>query len=610
MLDWLRRLYDRVRLELELRRRRRRELASLLRSSGVPERTSWWMRLSASHADRARWEARRRTLAQLRAMAYRQQKVDVIRVETYVADVTGAEERREEHARGVFARREASSASEPVRRYLQRDDSKKKKDVVRVVREEEGLLQVEGASDAAPLERTELRRPTTRRVDEVRGYWDRHPMADGALLDIMQMPLVASQIRTLIKHLISAGAAVQGHDGAVRLVRRWFEVDLALTTGHERTLERFISELALQLLYYGTAVLVRRRQVSASLKPYEDMRGRRRAPVVDFAVPDMSTMEVFIGENGRPILWRQTVPGYDPITFQAEDVLVLRLPSQNSSMYFWTPSFVLPSLYALNVLRELYSIMERHTQALVDIPYYVTVGAEEYRGGEVTQRMIEEMRALIEKTPRGATLVLPWYSKINRVEVENYLDPLLKAADFWAQEVRRGVGGSDLTTDGRGNTTTRNTALQLVERDRLEARMLVPEIRRAFRWLTWAKLEEWAQRGMLKDYGIASAKELFESVESSAELCDLVFTEIDLAEQIRRETHALNKWHSGVLRHGEVRRELGYDPDDRYRDLYFQEIQALLKADASDGQAELVRSMMNPVNQHGGGPRPKQRSNS
>jgi hypothetical protein len=445
----------------------------------------------------------------------------------------------------------------------------------------------------------------------VRGYWESNPNASELVQKAVQMSLVAAQIRTIIEHLISASPVIQGPKEIVDRVRKWFEIEMEFQTEFERGLDRFITDLAQQLLYYGTGALVRQRTLSEEVKPYRHpIAGTLTAPVWGYAIPDMATMEVFLDDYGRPRRWRQNPSLYagrdvEEKEYPAKDVFLVRMPTQNRSMYFWTPSFVTPSLYSLNVLRGVHEILERHTEALVDIPYYISVGDKDFITGQVTQNMITDTQVAVQTTPRGATMILPWYAKINRVEAENYLDGILKSADYWTLDVRRGIGGSTLT-DGQGDSSTRNTSDALTERDMKSAAALVPEIQRAFRWLVWEKVIEWGASGEIKWK--------LEDVKSAKDMPCLIFEEIDMAEQIRRETHALALWMGGAIKHKEIRERIGEDPDGTHDDLYFFDVQAEIAGEQAEtdleGEKELVKMKATYQNQHGSGVRPKKRSNA
>lgn len=424
----------------------------------------------------------------------------------------------------------------------------------------------------------------------IAGSWEANPNADEYIQLAARMPIVNNQIRTIIEHLITSRPAIQGPAKWAEPIRRWFEVELEINSNHTRSLEQFIEDVAKQMLYYGSSTLIKQRSRSSKLEPFTDpLRGRTTAPLWGYMVPDMATMEVFVDKNGRHRFWRQrpdlTVTQTSK-KYRTSDVHVLRLPTRNNSLYFWTPSFVMPALYSINVLRELHETIERHTQSIVDIRRYGRVGSKDYQDGRVTSNMLNRTAETVNNTPRGATPIFPHYVKIEELDLKEYIEELTTAAEFWELEVRRGVGGSSLS-DGVGDSSTRNTSDALVEKEMRTAQSLVPVIQRAFRWLIMDIL--WENDATPADFN------------SREDIPALVFEEIDMTQQIRRETHHLQLFQGDGINHGEFRQRLGEDPDPERADKYFSDINTEQDMKA---KAEEVKSQTQP----GGSPRPKRKN--
>lgn len=462
-------------------------------------------------------------------------------------------------------------------------------------------------ADATPV-MIKPRRSEIQKVDtQVGGFWETNPNTAEEVQLAIRTPIVYNQIREIIHHLITSRPSIQGPPELVEPIRRWFEIEIEHQTGFERGLDRFVADLAVQMLHYGSAALVKQRTSSDALDPVKDpLRGRTVAPVWSYAIPDMSTLEVFIDDFGRARKWRQS-PNLFPTdrvkTYGGRDVHVVKLPSQNSSLYFWTPSYVMPALYAITVLRELHGIMDGHTRAIIDLPHYVQVGHEAYQDGVVTASMVNKTKTTIDGAPRGTTPVVPWYVKFNAIEQNPYIGELIKAANFWETEVRRGVGGSMLQ-DGVGDSATRNTSDALVEKEMRVAQALVPEIQRAFRWLILDKLFE-----LVPNFDPTKLK-------SWEEMPALVFEEIDMSQQIRRETHYVSLWNADGLKHGEFRKAIGRDVDTERQDLYFSDIKAELAAEQAEAdndaamELEKQKAKIKSQTTPGGSPRPKRAKSS
>lgn len=401
----------------------------------------------------------------------------------------------------------------------------------------------------------------------VRGVWEQNPNANEEVQLAARIPIVNNQIRTIIEHLITSRPTIQGPPELVEPIRRWFEVELELQTGHERGLDRFVTDVTKQLLYYGSCALVKQRTRSGLVDPFMDpSRLVNQDPVWGYAVPDMATMEVFVDTRGRVRKWRQKPFLFDDgkaKEYRDRDVFLARLPTQNSSLYFWTPSYVMPALYAVQVLRDLHQLIEAHTQSIVDYRYYVKVGSKDYHDGKVVRTQIEKVGHTINTTARGGTPIFPWFVDIEKIDLDEYVEQLQKAASFWEQEIRRGVGGSMLQ-DGVGDSSTRNTSDALTEKEMRAAQALVPELQRAFRWLVADKLWE---------FGIDPKQ-----IKRASDWPSLQFEEIDMAQQVRRETHYLALWQNDGMKHAEFRKSIGRDEDPDRAEKYWSDIQADIAA--------------------------------
>lgn len=442
-----------------------------------------------------------------------------------------------------------------------------------------------------PPRRSEIAKTDTM----IGGYWEENPNTSEEVQEAARQPIVDAQKRTIIEHLIQAKPTIQGPPDLVERARRWFEVELPLQSQFTRGLDQYINQSAVQLLNYGSAIVFKQRSLSRKLQPYTDpVTGSKRAPVWGFGIPDAATIECFLDDFGRPRKWRQNPTlrrDGRAKEYPARDVHVLKLPTKNNSLYFWTPTFMISALYAINVLRELQKEIESHAKAVVDIRYYAKVGNKDWINGEVTPTMIRDTKRTIDGTPRGGTPVFPWTIDLEKLDVDEYLERLISAAEYWKNEVRLGIGGSQLT-EGKGNSSNRNTAESLTDRDMRSAASLVPTLQRGFRWLMWSKLFEWSEAGEI-DFD-------WRDVTSYEDIPHLVFSEIDLAEQIRRETHALNLYQGDAINHGELREKIQMDVDTERADTYWSEIQMEQTA-----HAEKIKAQMNPSNQHGEQTKPK-----
>lgn len=424
----------------------------------------------------------------------------------------------------------------------------------------------------------------------VRGMWEGNPNTAEQIQEATRFPLVDNQIRKTVKHLTTSKPTITGPEEQADVLREWFQVEMEIGSNHKRGLNRFVEDLADQMLRYGSAALIKQRTRSKLLDSYKDPRtGGQRAPVWGYALPDMATMQVFIDRHGRPRKWRQAPEYYtghhDVKEYQARDVFMTRLPMRQSAMYFWTPSLVMPVIYAIEVLRDLHDTIESHTKNIIDIPSYARVGDKNYIDGQATPSMIDRVAKSIRQASRGEMLIIPWYVEVEKIESEDYTEELLEVADFWERVVRRGVGGSKLD-DGEPDTANRSTSDTLDEMGMRVAQALVPEIQRAFRWMAVDKL---AEHGFTAEDFVSDG------------MAGLEFEQINLAQQMAREGHVAFLFQSDILKHSEARQELDIDPDPERKDTYFSDIQAKIKN--TESAKNETESQVRP----NGNPKPKRK---
>ena len=500
---------------------------------------------------------------------------DVFSPEDYNTDPVGADMR--------------ASVNQKLTGGLEATDERENTDRLSVSSREVHDANLEDAGEVVPPPH----RSDVKKTDlTVRGAWETNPNSADEIQEAARFPIVDNQITKIIEHLITSKPKITGPEDQAEIIRKWFEVDMEIGSNHKRGLNRFVDEIADQIIRYGSAALIKQRTRSQILDSYTDpVTGGSRAPVWGYALPDMSSLQVFIDTKGRPRKWRQHPHYYagshNVKSYRARDVFMARLPVRQSSMYFWTPSMVMPVIYAIEVLRDLHDTLESHTKNIVDIPSYVQVGDKDYIDGKSTSSMLEQVANSIRSASRGMMLVIPWYVNIDKVESEDYTEELVDVAEFWERIVRRGVGGSKLD-DGEPDSANRSTADTIDEMGMRAAQAIVPEIQRAFRWLVIDKLFE---------HGYTP-----EDLGSHDEMVRLEFEDIDLAQQMAREGHVAFLFQNDLLKHSEARKRLDEDPDPNREDTYYSDIQMKLeKADSNKSETE---SRVRP----NGEPKPKRKN--
>lgn len=413
---------------------------------------------------------------------------------------------------------------------------------------------------------------------QVRGAWEECPAAREEVQRANRVPIVDNQITKTVEHLTTSNISISGPERQADVIRKWFEVEMEYSSGYKIGLNRFVEDVAGQMLRYGVSPIFKVRTRSSKKDPYQDpLTGGQRAPVWGYRVPDVSTLQVFIDQNGRPRKWRQVPELWRSTakekTYRSRDTHVARLPQRNSSLYFWTPPLVLTVLYAVEVLRNLHDTIESHTANIVDIPSYAQVGDKDFMDGKVTSSMLNQIAKTIRTAKRGHMLILPFHTEIQKHESDSFVEELKQAEEMWKSTIREGVGGSKLD-QGRPETSNRNTADSFDQKDMRLAQSLVPELKRAFRWLCIDKLME-----ELDDFRL-------EDVRGHDDLVSLEFEEIDLAKQMTREGHIVFIFQNDGMTHGEYRKALGRDPDPEIKDKYWSDIQKEKKIEIKKAQKQ------------------------
>jgi hypothetical protein len=426
-------------------------------------------------------------------------------------------------------------------------------------------------------------------IKGIRGWWTSNPNAEEEIQEAVRQPIVDNHIRTLVEHLTTSNPKIQGDndDNGADVVRKWIRTDVELTSGHDRGLHDLVEKVAKQMLRYGSAVVIKQRTRAEVGGKYKNtITGREDYPVSNFIVPDMDSLEVFIDEKGRARKWRQSPDQYPDgktKTYPNRDVYMCSLPVRESAMYFWTPSIVMPSLYAINALSDLHGIIDAHTDDIVDIPAIAKVGSKNYNNAKVTGKMIEDTEMLISGTPRGDVMVVPHYVDVETIETKDYLESLVAASEFWDKIVRRGTGGTSLQ-DGIGDSGTRNTSDNLTDREMRGAEALVPSIQRLFRWLTVDKLME---------NGIDPTEYPDHKARPG-----LYFEDIDMSKQTRRESHHIYLFLHDAITHGELRTRLGEDKDPDRADKYYSDIAEEVQSTAESSSRERPGGSGRPKNKN------------
>lgn len=298
------------------------------------------------------------------------------------------------------------------------------------------------------------------------------------------------------------------------------------------------------------------------------------------------TVTVLRDANGTIKSYQQEVDGGgDPIKINAIDMVHIKVNVPTGSA-FGMP-FLAPVLEDVRLLRKVEEniglLLYRHIFPL--LAYKVGIAEKGY---ESSDEEIDEISSVIDQMPTDGAIVLPERHSIEPIKID-VIDakPYL---DYFENRVFSGVGLSSVDF-GRGDTANRNTAdaMDGIKADRIKG---------------W-------QQDIQEQIDLFIIDELlaeggFDPIVNPEWDCDFVFNEIQLDQQIAKETHEINKFNNNIQTWEETRISIGMDPIADEARLQFQmigiataEANAALSASQTEAGANSASSKTQPQNQNG-----------
>ncbi len=311
----------------------------------------------------------------------------------------------------------------------------------------------------------------------------------------------------------------------------------------------------------------------------------RKEPIGGYFRLPPQTVTIARDVNGNVLKYKQEVEGADkPIEFNPQDIVHISV-NRPVGRPFGEP-WIAPVLEDVRLLRKVEEnaalLLYKHIFPLLAY----TVGIDK-PGYEASDEELEELRNVIDNMPTDGAIVLPERHKLEAIKVDT-IDgkPYL---DYFEQRVFTGLGMSSVDM-GRGDTANRNTADAMggIKVDRVKG---------------WQKsLQIQIDKHMIDEILVEGG---FDPLVNPEFDVNFEFEEIEQEQRIKKENHAMSKWHANIATFEETRQAVGYDPDADESRLMFN----MVGVSEEGNQAEVANKNA-PKNQHGTRSGPKSKTES
>lgn len=310
-----------------------------------------------------------------------------------------------------------------------------------------------------------------------------------------------------------------------------------------------LSQIATQLVTYGNCYVVKVRDKNKSRygKPYM-LFGKSQNPIVGLFVADATTVEIGLNTSGRVVNYMQRVRGELRI-WDERDVIHLtynKIPGTLTGM-----SAILPVLDDVRALRKL----EEEIEILgfqYSVPLYLyKVGTKDTPAapGEV-----DAVSNTVNNMPAYGMLVVPGHHTIEVPSNTNTPVDVMEFVSHFKSRIFGGLGVSPVAM-GESSTSNRNTS-EVLDKS-------MQTITKSYQQIMKSKIEMELIRELLLD---GSYNNFDDSVEFS-------FPEIDIENQIKKETHILSLWQNDLITRTEARVLMDWDANIEESDTFLEKIE-------------------------------------
>lgn len=368
-----------------------------------------------------------------------------------------------------------------------------------------------------------------RTVEFIRPEYDLPTIANALMMDGYLQRAVNIYVEQILKNgyeITSKNDRAQKH-----VARRMKEIQHLTNLPFYETM----NYLARQLVTYANAYIIKVRSAPKSRygRKYK-LYGKEMSPVVGLFVADATTMEVGVNPRGQVVYYKQSLGGSEHY-FDARDVIHLtynKIPGTYVGM-----SSILPILDDVRALRK----MEEEVEILgfqYAIPLYLyKVGTKDM---PPAPNEISEVTSMVNNMPAYGMLVVPGHHTIEVPTNNNSPVDLISYINHFKRRIFSGLGVSPIAM-GEVETSNRNTSEVLD--------MSMQTITKRYQQIIKHELEMNLIREFLLDGG-------FDTVNIEVEFN---FPEIDLENQIKKETNIIAKWQNNLVTRTEARLELDYE---------------------------------------------------
>lgn len=296
-----------------------------------------------------------------------------------------------------------------------------------------------------------------------------------------------------------------------------------------------LNQIVTQLVTYGNSyvVKVRKKDLSKFGKQYR-LYGRENNPIVGLFVLDASTVEVGLNPQGYVVTYKQTIRG-EAREWDERDIIHFtynKIPGTLTGQ-----SQILPVLDDVRALRKL----EEEIEILgfqYSIPLYLyKVGTKDIPAapGE-----LDSVSSEVTNMPAYGMLVVPGHHSIEIPTNNNSVMDIIKYVDHFKQRIYSGLGISPIAM-GEADSANRATSEVLD--------VAMQTITKSYQQIIKSKLELEFIREILLDGN-------FNGIDDEL---SFNFPEIDLENQIKKETHIVQLWQNNLITRTEARLAMDYE---------------------------------------------------
>jgi len=420
--------------------------------------------------------------------------------------------------------------------------------------------------------RTEMRR----QVDFFKPEYDLPTLANAVQLDGYLRRITNIYVEQIMKNgfnVVSKDDKLQEH-----VNKRITEIERF--TGI--TLREIINEVAIQLVIYGNAYILKVRQDKRSIigRKYE-MFGKETNPIVGLFVLDSSTIEIGVNKTGKVTTYKQVIRGNERY-WDENDIIHLtynKIPGTLTGMSIYIP--VLDDVRALRKFEEEMELLGFQ----YSMPLYL------YKVGNKDQPPapgeVEAVSNKITNMPPYGILVVPGHHSIEVPSNSNTPVDIIKFVEHFKRRVFSGTGVSPLAM-GEADSTNRNTG------EILDSAMQAITI--SYQSIIKNKFEMEFLRELMLDgnYKALADKAIFS------------FPEIDIEKQLKYENGIIALWQNNLITDVEARlkldQEVGYDINRTHLHMVqipLIEESASIKAANTSATKNKNENDTKPKNQHG-----------